>query len=187
MGGLQAQYAPSMYIGLWSRVEGFDRDQLNRALVRRSVIQGTLMRSTIHLVARRDYWPFAVAVRRARQEWWLRASGSQPRVAQIERTAEKGRRRLAEGPLARVGLESLAGRNPAVATGLWVDMVRVPPSGTWERRRADLFGAAEDWAGPENVEEDEARAHLVRRYLRAFGPASKKDIAAFTGLPSPRP
>jgi len=183
MGGLQAQYAPSMYIGLWSRVEGFDRDQLNRALVRRSVIQGTLMRSTIHLVARRDYWPFAVAVRRARQEWWLRASGSQSRVAQIERTAEKVRRRLAEGPVDRVELESLAGRNPAVATGLWVDMVRVPPSGTWERRRADLFGAAEDWAGPENVEEDEARAHLVRRYLRAFGPASKKDIAAFTGLP----
>ena len=26
MGGLQAQYAPSMYIGLWSRLDGFERD-----------------------------------------------------------------------------------------------------------------------------------------------------------------
>src|SRR5439155_3776029 len=183
MGGLQAQYAPSMYIGLWSRVEGFERRHLNRALERRSVIQGTLMRSTIHLVSKRDYWPFRVAVRRARQEWWLRASGSRLRTAEIERTADKVRRLLAAGPVDRAELERLAGRSPAVAAGLWVDMVRVPPSGTWERRRADLFGAAEDWAGPENVEEDRARAHLIRRYLRAFGPASKKDIAAFTGLP----
>jgi uncharacterized coiled-coil protein SlyX len=28
MGGVQAQYAPSMYIGLWTRVEGFERDDL---------------------------------------------------------------------------------------------------------------------------------------------------------------
>ena len=28
MGGLQAQYAPSMYVGLWSRLEGFERDAL---------------------------------------------------------------------------------------------------------------------------------------------------------------
>jgi hypothetical protein len=54
MGGLQAQYAPSMYVGLWSRLEGFERDALTRALERRSVVQGTLMRSTIHLVSARD-------------------------------------------------------------------------------------------------------------------------------------
>jgi Winged helix DNA-binding domain len=45
VGGLQAQYAPSMYIGLWSRVAGFERPQLTRALERRSVVQATLMRS----------------------------------------------------------------------------------------------------------------------------------------------
>jgi hypothetical protein len=54
MGGLQAQYAPSMYIGLWSRVEGFERRALTRALERRAIVQGTLLRSTIHLVSARD-------------------------------------------------------------------------------------------------------------------------------------
>ena len=44
MGALQAQYAPSMYIGLWSRVAGFERDALTRALERREVVQATLMR-----------------------------------------------------------------------------------------------------------------------------------------------
>ena len=63
IGGIQAQYAPSMYIGLWSRLEGFERDQLTRALERRSVIQGSMMRATIHLVSKRDYWPFVVGIR----------------------------------------------------------------------------------------------------------------------------
>ena len=38
MGCLQAQYAPSMYVGLWSRLAGFERDALTRALERRSVV-----------------------------------------------------------------------------------------------------------------------------------------------------
>ncbi|MDQ2983555.1 MAG: winged helix DNA-binding domain-containing protein, partial [Actinomycetota bacterium] len=63
MGALQAQYAPSMYVGLWSRVQELDRGQLTRALVRRSVVQGTLMRLTIHLVSRGDYWPLSIAIR----------------------------------------------------------------------------------------------------------------------------
>src|SRR5262245_35202108 len=71
MGGLQAQYAPSMYIGLWSRMEGFERAQLDRALVRRSVAQGTLMRATIHLVSKGDYWPMALGIRRARRDAWV--------------------------------------------------------------------------------------------------------------------
>src|ERR671936_3216161 len=72
MGGLQAQYAPSMYIGLWSRMQSFGRPDLDRALERRSVVQGTLLRTTLHLVSARDYWLFAAGIRRSRREWWLR-------------------------------------------------------------------------------------------------------------------
>src|SRR5919199_6638296 len=63
VGGIQAQYAPSMYIGLWSRLEDFRREDLTRALERRTVVQATLMRTTIHLVSRADYWPLALALR----------------------------------------------------------------------------------------------------------------------------
>src|SRR3954449_1032639 len=82
IGGIQAQYAPSMYVGLWSRLEGFERDQLTRALERRSVVQGTLMRTTIHLVSTGDYWPFIVGIRRRRREQWLRAHKADPRAIQ---------------------------------------------------------------------------------------------------------
>jgi hypothetical protein len=66
--------------------------------------------------------------------------------------------------------------------GLWVDIVRVPPSGTWERRRADRLALAEDWVGPEDATEAEGFVHLVRSYLRAFGPAPWRDIASWSGV-----
>ncbi len=57
---------------------------------------------------------------------------------------------------------------------LWLDLVRVPPFGTWEQPRADLFGLASDWLGePPPITEDEGIEHLVKRYLAAFGPASR--------------
>ena len=83
--------------------------------------------------------------------------------------------------ISRKELETLVGKPRANAVGLWIDLVRVPPSGTWERRRADLYAAAEDWVGP--PEEGGGAEHLVRRYLAAFGPATRKDVAGFTGLP----
>ena len=181
MGGLQAQYAPSMYIGLWTRVRAIERDGVTRALERRLVVQGTLMRDTIHLVARRDYWPFAVAVRRSRRDWWARAASVDPKA--MEAAAERLRARLRDGPVRRAELEAIVGKGMVIGIGMWVDMVRVPPSGTWERRRADLVGSAEQWVGPQTVtSEEDAVDHLVRRYLAAFGPASPKDVADFTRI-----
>jgi hypothetical protein len=181
MGGLQAQYAPSMYVGLWTRLEGFERDALTRALERRSVIQATLMRATIHLVSKRDYWPFAVAIREPRRRWWERGHPNRPR--DMRPAAKRLRRYLADGPRRRKEIEEFLGRERALGVGAYLDLVRVPPSGTWEQRRADLYAAAEDWIGPESVAADEALALLVRRYLAAFGPALRGDIADWAGVP----
>src|SRR4051812_11501007 len=181
MAGLQSQYAPSMYIGLWSRLEGFERAALTRALEERAVVQGTLMRSTIHLVSREDYWPFAIAVRESRRASWLRATKRDP----PEAAAGTLRAALAGGnTLRRKEIEALIGKEAAHGVGLWVDLVRAPPSGTWERRRADLYALAEDWIGPPEIGEQAAQEHLVRRYLAGLGPASAQDVASFTGLPA---
>ncbi len=179
--GLQAQYAPSMYIGLWSRVEGFERARLTRALERRSVAQGTLMRSTIHLVSARDYWPLALAIRDARRRWWVRVHS--PKARTMSAAAARVRRALASGPLRRAEIEELIGKDAARGVGLWLELVRVPPSGTWERRRADLYAAADDWLGPPVVSRAHSAAHLVRRYLGGFGPAASAEVASFAGVP----
>jgi winged helix DNA-binding protein len=182
VGGLQAQYAPSMYVGLWSRLEGFRREELTRALERRTVVQGTLMRVTIHLVSRRDYWPFALATRDARRLSWLRYH-HEVDARSLATAARTLRERLAAGPLRRMQVEALLSKPRAAGVSLWLDLVRVPPSGTWERRRADIYAAAEDWLGPAEMTVEESREHLVRRYLGAFGPASRADVADWTGLP----
>jgi len=136
--GIQAQYAPAMYVSAWTRVADFERDSLTRALEQRTVIEATLMRSTIHLVTAADYWPFAIATRQARRESWMRAVRGAPTPAQMAAAARKLRRRLADGPMRRKEIEELLGKEAARGVGLWVDLVRVPPSGTWEHRRADL-------------------------------------------------
>ena len=55
LAGLQAQWPPSPYVGLWSRLQGFRRESLERAIVRGDVIKPTVMRGTLHLVTARDY------------------------------------------------------------------------------------------------------------------------------------
>src|SRR3954467_1427729 len=148
MGGLQAQYAPSMYIGLWSRMEGFERAQLDRALEQRRVVQGTLMRATIHLVAAKDYWPFALGIRRSRREAWVDGRARLGYSAkQCSSAARKLRGALGDGTMSRKGIHELLGSDSVITNGvnMWLDLLRVPPSGTWERRRADLYAAAEHW------------------------------------------
>lgn len=175
LGGIQNQYAPNAYIRLWSCLEGFERDDLTRALEKRSAIQGTLMRGTIHVVSRRDYWPLAVAIRRPQREWLLRTW--RLTEGELERQADQLRRLLVDGPRRADELTAF--------TRTWdpkLSLVRIPPSGTWERRRANLIELAERWVGPEDGDEDTARGHLVRRYLGAFGPASLDDIAQWAGM-----
>jgi hypothetical protein len=67
---------------------------------------------------------------------------------------------------------------------MWVDLVRAPPAGTWERRRADVYADAESWLGTSSATPAEGREHLVRRYLQGFGPAAPGEIANWAGLPS---
>ena len=173
MGGIQNQYAPNAYIRLWSSLEDFRRGQVTRALERRTVVQGTLMRTTIHLVSAREYWPYAAGLRRAVREWQLRVDKATPR--EMRRRAAKLRAALLSGP---VPAKELDGR-----AQLWENVVRAPPSGTWERRRADHYALAEQWVGPGAVSEAEGQQHLIRSYLRGFGPAALEDVSSWAGVP----
>jgi len=192
IGGLQTQYAPSGYIGLWARLSGFQRDALTAALNDRSVVQASLMRGTIHMVAADDFWPICAGIRTSLREWWLRIAKSR-RLPEVDYDAVAGvlREALVDGPRPRIDLVAAlerAGHPKPLWEGaaLWVDMVRVPPSGTWERRRADLYGLAEQWLAPTEVSEAAGLRLLLTRYLQAFGPASVADAAKWAGVPRSR-
>ncbi|HEX2089352.1 MAG TPA: winged helix DNA-binding domain-containing protein [Actinomycetota bacterium] len=185
--GLQTQYAPSAYVALWSRLEGFRRDALTKALYQRRAVQATLMRSTIHIVSARDFPLFAAAIRRRRQEWWTTVQRRQLEGVDMDDVARRARKFLANGPKHRRDLEAFIRaegfpRIAAASVGMWLDLVRVPPSGTWEQRRADLYGLADEWIRGSNATEAESQEHLIKRYLGGFGPASLSDIASWAGL-----
>jgi hypothetical protein len=211
VGGLQTQYSPSGYVGLWSRLRDFRRESLTEALVDRSVIQATMMRATIHIASASDYRLMAAATRSTRQEWWMRTLRRQMDGIDMSAVAATTRAILSGGPLpateiqARLAAQGLP-RLAWASVGQWLDMVRVPPSGTWARRKADLFGLADQWLGsgergveagatvgaadgtadaagvPATVEA--GLDLLVRRYLGGFGPAPISDIASWAGLPA---
>ena len=181
MGGVQAQYAPSSYVGLWSRLDGFRGRDLDRALHRRTVVQATLMRATIHVVSARDFWPVADAIRGPRLAWWLRVQRTGLGADELRAAAERGVAALRAGPLDQAELDGVLDQPARYAVGMHADLVRVPPAGTWAHRRADRFALAEDWLSrPEQT--DDLVEHLVRRYLGAFGPAHRSDVATWAGI-----
>ena len=184
IGGIQNQYAPNAYIRLWSCLEGFRRDDLTRALERRTVIQGTLMRETIHVVSKRDYALLAAGIRGSGQEWWSRVN-KVPADVDMSTFAGRARRFLLGSVRSRAEIEEFMRSSEfpqASSWGFahWLDLIRVPPSGTWEQRRAHLFALAEEWMGTLETSEEDGVEHLVRRYLGGFGPASRTDIASWS-------
>jgi len=181
VGGLQAQYAPSMYVGLWSRRRDLARADLTAALEQRAAVQATLMRVTIHVVARADYWPLALATRGARRGLWLKArrgavsdedmeAGARPRTPDSDRIAApqgaRGARR--QGRRRRRRALDRPRRRPAIGH------LGASPREPLRRRRG-----LDRRAGPQHAGRHRPS---LRSYLKGFGPASRNDIASYTGL-----
>jgi hypothetical protein len=188
VGGLQTQYAPSPYVSLWSRLRNFRREELTRALEQRRVVQATMMRVTIHVVSPRDFPLFTAGIRKNRRDWWLRVNRREVEGLDMDVVAARLREVLIGGPRRADELKKFLGAEgfpPAAwsGAGLWLDMVRVPPSGTWDHRRADLYGLADDRLRLSGATEAEGIEHLIRRYLGGFGPARLNDVASWAGLP----
>jgi hypothetical protein len=193
--GLQAQWPPSPYIGLWSRVDGFRPDDLVRAVARRRVVKATLMRTTLHLVSAADYLAYAGIYRERRIGELERQLAVLGERADFAENGERLAALAAEQPRTRPELLALLGmpklqiedRRPwLVWYGLvaHAGLVNGPTSSIWRSNTAGgTFVPARTWLGDDGAAGAAAAEHLVRRYLAAFGPASRPDIAQWTGLP----
>ena len=182
LAGLQAQWPPSPYIGLWSRLTGFKRSALERAVRSGDVVKPTVMRGTLHLITARDYPMFWWALRDM-PTWY-----DETHLAHAERSLERWRTLAGQAPLAHNdaiallvadGHEEIEARRIFHAVRRRAHLLHTRESALWRGRPSAIFDRHDE---PETMDVLAARTELVRRYLLAFGPSSRADIADWSGL-----
>jgi hypothetical protein len=175
---LQAQYAPSPYIALWSRLTRFRKEQLTCALEDRTVVKSSLFRITLHITSARDYPYYAAA-------WLPAAREMTPRIT-VERMAELSRKvhAAAQKQITHEQLEAIAADEMG---GRWrtrtlAPLLHVPPAGTWGFHGRPELLVLKTWLGVDLPSREEGAKHLVRSYLASFGPATQQDLLRFAGV-----
>jgi len=181
--GLQAQWPPAPYVGIWTRVEGFRREVLASGLARGEVVKATVMRGTLHLVTRRDYALLHAAISHRMGYAVL------PESVQL---APSVRALAAAGPVTTddvlAHLEREHGLTGLRARRLWrgarvhAHVTHHHETALWQARPEGRFVALDE---PAPRDADEALAEVLRRYLAAFGPSTRKDLNAWSMLPMP--
>jgi len=191
--GLQAQAPFPPYYGLWSRLGGFRPDDLAALITDRSAVRIAVMRGTIHVVSARDCLPLRRVVQPVLDRGLRGSFGKQLAGVDAAAVAAAGRELVEAEPMTFSALgQALAERWPdhppaalAQAVRAHVPLVQVPPRAVWGRAGQSLHTSAEHWLGQAAAADPAAPptlAALVTRYLAAFGPATARDVTAWSGL-----
>ncbi len=181
LAALQAQWSPSPYIALWTRLVDFDRSTLWSAIEKRhTVIRARLMRGTLHLVSARDFYAYAVATQDLQRGAWNRLQvgrGVDPKKVARLAVAFAKTPRAKEDVLAHVTktVGSLGGPFDWL---IWrfvsahADLISAPPGGHWEYGGTDApYVAARHWIRQGARPTDDAALEvLIRRCVAAVHP-----------------
>jgi hypothetical protein len=187
--GLQAQENLPPYLGLAARLVDLDPHSVSRGLEDRSLVRLLCLRGTIHLLVADD----ALMLRswtQGRLEQELRSSQNIRPALGVDRAAFGAALSavLAEGALSQKALSTALAESfpdvPPAALGQLARVVaplaQLPPRGTWKGSGGVVYQYVDRWLGRPLVEPDVQE--LVRRYLRAFGPATAADVTTWSGV-----
>jgi hypothetical protein len=200
VGAVQAQYWPAPPAALWSRVEGFEPQALYAALDEGELVTGTLLRVTLHLVSAREHPAYAAVAAQAASHHWRRTDAEPgPEVDELLKKLRTyaGRTARTGEEIAAFVEEWIADHPKALDKGelarqrelkwrpfqRWTAFVRAPADGGWGTRAPSSLRAAPRPRGAPKG--DKALDEVVRRHLRAFGPAGPDDVAAWIGWRTP--
>jgi hypothetical protein len=192
LAGMQAQEPKPPFVGLWSRLAGFTRDDLHWALHERQLVRGTLMRGTLHLFSASDYVALRTAIQPVLSNALQGTLGAQ--VAEMDRGAVLAAARglLAERPRTFGELRPLLveafphynDRAMGYTARMELPLLMVPTEHRWGFPANADFALADQWLG-QTIAADDTTDTLLLRYLAAFGPATATDAQTWSGLPSP--
>lgn len=177
---IQAQWPQSPYIALWTRLIGFRKEQLTRALEERRVVKSQLFRITLHITSARDYPYYAAA-------WLPAARDTTPGVTtkKLDELSRLVQNAAVKGSMTQAEVEELAAEGMGGfrwRTRTLAPLLHLPPSGTWSHYGRVQLRAMQAYLGVELPAREDGAEHLVKRYLAAFGPATQQDLLRFAGV-----
>ena len=188
--GMQAQEPIDPYVGLWTRIDGFDPSELSDAIEERKAVRMGLLRGTLHLVTARDalaQYPILADV--MTRSWRSSPFATQLVGVDLDAVLARARALLEERPMtpSELGVAMAPGwpdrdaPSLAYAARFMLPLVQVPPRGLWGRTSRPTNTTAEAWlAAP--MAPDPSIDDLLLRYLAAFGPASVADMRVWSWL-----
>ncbi|OWJ55868.1 winged helix DNA-binding domain-containing protein [Inquilinus limosus] len=189
--GMQSQSPTAPYVGLWSRLERFELEDLARLIRDRKAVRIALMRSTIHLVTARDCRALRPVLQGVQERLLLAGTpyGKQLAGLDLEAVVAAGRRLLVDQPrtveeMGRLLQKQWPDRDAkalAYAMRNLAPLVQVPPRGLWGIGGLPLCSTVESWLR-QPLGTDTAPEPMLLRYLAAFGPASVPDMQTWSGL-----
>ena len=192
--GVQAQVMSFAELQIAVRVDCAVEDVRNALWKRKALVKTWLMRGTLHLARSGDLPVYTAAMRsytlRNMATWLKYLKVSEPELMKLFDLIGQS---LNGTPLTREELIAIVGKgqsehiNRAMRSG-WGSVLK--PAA----RRGDLcfgpnrgqsvtFVRPESWLGSwQELDQAEAMADVARRYLRAYGPATKHDFARWWGM-----
>lgn len=188
--GLQGQVSQGPYQGLWSRLTGFRHEDLTALIVTRRLLRATSLRSTLHLHTLADLTGLRPHVQPVLDRMWKSAFGNRRFGANdIGAVHRAGIGLLDQGPMTGGALgKALTAQFPdgeplakSVLLQVKEILVQIPPTRIWGSGHAPILTRLENWAPPPYPGPVDL-GDLVRRYLRAYGPATIADMQAWSGL-----
>ena len=192
--GLQAQAPRPPFVGLWTRLEGFSRDDLLRLLSARRIVRVTAMRGTLHVMTAADYLALRAGLQPALTRGMLSVLRDRASALDFPALDAIARAFFAKAPGTFDGLRTeLQKRYPkgderamAYAIRTSLPLVQVPTDARWGFPASSDFALADAWLGKTVRTTNAAPQVLVRRYLEGFGPATPADAQVWSGLPALR-
>jgi hypothetical protein len=184
LAGMQAQYSPSPYIGLWSRITDFKRDELEAALAAQLVYKATLMRGTLHLVSARQFDLFRLASRFPRHVWTEGPRQLREMGVDVDALREDILMALDVRPLKKPELEKAFRHRVPAELPDWVafSVILYAAINHHEDARFGHFAGSRYRRAPLTAADpDDAMRSVVTSYLAAFGPATRGDLAQWLG------